>query len=222
MIVVKNVTVRYGKVVALSDVSFSLSGRLIGVLGENGAGKTTLFDVLAGALRADSGSATVPSEAIGYAPQELSIPKGIRVLDFLTYMCWLQGVKGNYRQPVEEALRDVDLLDKHGARVSELSGGMLRRLQFAQSLLADPGLLLLDEPTAGLDPLQRAGILDLVERLATKTQVMLSTHIISDLADRIDEVLVIRGGQLAALQSWTERRPTESEIETLFRAGVRP
>jgi ABC-type multidrug transport system ATPase subunit len=221
MIVAKNVTVRYGKVLALSDVSFSLSGRLIGVLGENGAGKTTLFEVLAGARRPQSGSVAAPSEVIGYAPQELSIPKGIRVEDFLTYMCWLQRVKGGYRRPVEQVLRDVDLLDKRGARVGELSGGMLRRLQFAQSLLADPGLLLLDEPTAGLDPMQRSGILDLVERLSTKTQVMLSTHIISDLADRIDEVVVIRAGRVAALQSWTDSRPTQSEIETLFLAGAR-
>jgi ABC-type multidrug transport system ATPase subunit len=221
MIVVNNVSVRYGKVVALTDVSFSLSGRLIGVLGENGAGKTTLFTVLAGARKPQEGSVTGLSRITGYAPQEISIPKGIRVEDFLTYLCWLQGVKGGFRQRVDEALGAVELADKRRARVGELSGGMLRRLQFAQSLLADPGLLLLDEPTAGLDPVQRTGILDLVERLSAKTQVMLSTHIISDLAGRIDEVVVLRGGRVAALQSWNESRPTEAELTWLFLAGVR-
>ncbi|MDQ1306259.1 MAG: type transport system ATP-binding protein [Actinomycetota bacterium] len=181
-----------------------------GLLGKNGAGKTTLIRTLATALSPSAGTLEILGtdvasrrdlpglrRRIGYAPQHTPILRHLTVRDQVAYAGWLKGVSADsLSERVEVVLEQVDLADRAGSRTRSLSGGMQRRLAVAMALVADPPVLFLDEPTAGLDPTQRIMFRRLVGRLGSERLVVLSTHLIEDVVAACQEVTVLHAGQV--------------------------
>jgi ABC-2 type transport system ATP-binding protein len=199
---------RYGRTEALADVGFEIGAGVTGLVGVNGAGKSTLLRILSTTLTARTGSLTVlgtdPAvdvssvrRHLGYMPQTLEIPAGLAVRDFLAYMAWLRGFGRRLRPGlVEEALEAADLVERRDAKVGSLSGGMHRRLLFAQAVLGDPDLLILDEPTVGLDPEQRVRVRELIGRTGGTRATVISSHLLEDLLPIADQVLMLDEGRL--------------------------
>lgn len=194
----------------LDGVTFSVDTGLTGLLGVNGAGKSTLLRALAGVVPPSGGSVRIgghdPYAAasrpaalrlLGYVPQHLEAPPAFSVADYLLHLCWLKEVPRRERpDAVGRALAAVDLTDRASARLSTLSGGMRQRASIAQALLTDPRVLLLDEPTTGLDPHQRAELRGLVQRLGADRAVLLATHIVEDVEYVADHLVVLHEGRV--------------------------
>lgn len=204
---INNLTKQYkNQVTALTDISFQVESGVFGLLGHNGSGKTTLMKILATIMRPTSGSVriggydinTQGEEArrlIGYLPQELSMYPTLTVFDFVCYMAALKGVKD--RKKVMDVLEQVDMGQYAGRRIGQLSGGMKRRVGIAQALTGDPRILIVDEPTAGLDPEERVGFRSVLSRFAKDDKcVLLSTHIVEDVYQLCEKLAVLRKGAL--------------------------
>lgn len=200
----------YGKypniVYALNDVTFSVESGVFGLLGHNGAGKTTLMKLLATISKPTSGSISVCGfdtqkqgeevrKLIGYMPQELNMYPSLNVLDFVSYMAELKGIK-NPRK-VMDVLEQVDMAQYAKRQINQLSGGMRRRVGIAQALVGDPHILIVDEPTAGLDPEERVRFRGILSRFAKDGKcVLLSTHIVEDVYQLCERLAVLRKGTL--------------------------
>ena len=194
------------QVTALTDISFQVESGVFGLLGHNGSGKTTLMKILATIMRPTSGSVriggydinTQGEEArrlIGYLPQELSMYPALTVFDFVCYMAALTGVKD--RKKVMDVLEQVDMGQYAGRRIGQLSGGMKRRVGIAQALAGDPRILIVDEPTAGLDPEERVRFRSVLSRFTKDDKcVLLSTHIVEDVYQLCEKLAVLRKGAL--------------------------
>ena len=210
-VVVTHVTKRFARTQALDGVSFALSSGVTGFLGPNGAGKTTLLRMLATVLAPDQGSLRVlgrdPSSAadrtairrhLGYLPQEPGFQRGFSVFDFIDYVAILKELAParSRHDEVRRVIDQVDLTTVSGKRVRALSGGMRRRVALAAALLGDPGFLVLDEPTAGLDPEQRLRFRELVSRAGEGRTVVLSTHQTEDVAALCHDVVVLHEGRV--------------------------
>jgi ABC-2 type transport system ATP-binding protein len=208
---VSSLSKRYGSVQALDGLEFELSDGITGLLGPNGAGKTTLLRCLATVLAPDSGSIEVfgfdpnrPSQRteirrrLGYMPQEPGFYQSFTCFDFLDYLAILkEHVEPTSRHDeVRAALARTGLEDQSKVKIRKLSGGMRRRLALAQSLIGSPPLLVLDEPTAGLDPEQRFRFRELISDLAESRTVLLSTHQTEDVSAICDRVLVMDRGRI--------------------------
>lgn len=201
-------TKSYKKKMALDHVSAVLSGGVYGLLGANGAGKTTLINIFVGILKGDSGKILVDGEdaaklgkeflsKIGYMPQYPVFYKDFTVLDFMLYMCALKGIpKREGRERTEELLEIVNLADAVGKKIGALSGGMRQRVGIAQAMLGNPEILILDEPTAGLDPQERIRFRNLISRFSQDRIVLLATHIVSDVEFIANEVMLLKEGKL--------------------------
>lgn len=195
------------------------------LVGANGAGKSTLFRLLAGVEVPSSGSVRVdPGEArnrLGYLPQEPTYPEAASCDAFLRYVAWLHRVPRNRReQMIAAALEQVDLVDRRYHRIKSLSGGMRRRLGIAQALVHDPAHLLLDEPTVGLDPMQRVQVRESISRVSTERIVLVATHLVEDIRGLADRVIVLDHGQvgfdgdLATLQELADPdAPGDTDLE---------
>lgn len=202
MIEISEVTKKYQHVVALDNVSLSIpNGEVVGLLGPNGAGKTTLFKLMAGLLNADSGK-IVPLGSgwprVGYKPERLLFPNQLRVSEYLHLMAGLCNVPRNQvEDAVLESLVRVDLLDAAGKRIKDCSKGMRQRLALAQALIGDPPLLLLDEPSTGLDPEGQADINRRIRQLneAGKTIVM-SSHQLPEITQVCTELVILNRGRV--------------------------
>ena len=199
---------RYGKTRALIDFSYTFTPGIYGLLGPNGAGKSTLMNILSSALRPTKGRALYGGRdlfalgaayraVLGVAPQQASL------YDFFTgqeYLEYIAALKGMARKPAAEAARraleSVELADQGGARVGGYSGGMKQRLLLAQALLNDPAVLILDEPTAGLDPRQRIVLRNLITRISEDKIVIFATHVVPDIEPIAREVLLLQKGRL--------------------------
>lgn len=199
---------RYGKLWALEEVNLKLSQGIIGVLGPNGAGKSTLFKVLAGILPLQHGRVTLADaelkgiareyrRQLGYMPQQQSLYPGLKVHEYLDYVASLKElpVKGRKKE-IEGLLEEVRLSDKKKAYTQELPGGMKQRLLLAQALMGDPKLLLLDEPTAGLDPAERSRLRSIISRRKEGKIILLATHMVSDVAYIAESLLLLKKGQI--------------------------
>jgi len=201
----------YGSVKALDGTDFEMGEGITGLLGPNGAGKTTLLRCLATVLAPDQGKLDVfgfdpdrPNERteirrrLGYMPQEPGFYQSFTCFDFLDYLAILkEHVDPDSRHDeVRLALRQTGLEDKSKVKIRKLSGGMRRRLALAQSLIGSPPLLVLDEPTAGLDPEQRFRFREMISDLAEERTVLLSTHQTEDVAAICDRVLVMDAGRI--------------------------
>lgn len=200
-----------GGITALKDVTLTIPTGMYGLLGPNGAGKTTFMRMLAGILRPTSGSIQVgPYDArttagrrsvqrvLGYLPQDLGLYPDLSARELLDYLAILKGLRERTtrRKRVEELLEVVGLTDVAQRAFKALSGGMRRRVGIAQALLGDPQLLIVDEPTAGLDPEERLRFRNLLSMLSGERTVLLSTHIIEDIAQTCQQLAVLKAGQV--------------------------
>lgn len=197
----------YGKKQALSDVSLSISTGMFGLLGRNGAGKTTLMKILAALLEKQKGEVRVcgiPVEdtkrvrkITGYLPQEFSMYPNMTVYEAMDYLGVLSGLsKEERRKRIPRLLARVNLQDEHKTKVKALSGGMKRRLGIAQAILHNPRVLIVDEPTAGLDPEERVRFRNLLCEIAEERIVILSTHIVGDIEATCENIAVLDEGTL--------------------------
>lgn len=212
---IQNITKRYRDKTAVDDVSITLTPGVWGLLGANGAGKTTLMRMLAGILRPSSGRILCDGveigtlgaayrEKLGYLPQEFGFYPEFTVQDYLEYMAALKGLPrtGAARQ-IDALLERVSLTEVRRKKIIKLSGGMKRRVGIAQALLNDPEILILDEPTAGLDPGERVRFRNLLSEFAQERIVLISTHIVSDVEYIAAENAVMKAGKIIA-QDTTE------------------
>lgn len=207
MIEIEHLDKFYGKKQALSDVSLIIEKGMFGLLGRNGAGKTTLMKVLATLSEKQGGKVTIcgiPVEKsaevrkiTGYLPQEFSMYPNMNVYDAMDYLGVLSGLsKKERKQRIPQLLRKVNLQDNYKTKVKALSGGMKRRLGIAQAILHNPKVLIVDEPTAGLDPEERVRFRNLLCEIAEERIVILSTHIVGDIEATCENIAVLDSGQL--------------------------
>lgn len=212
MITVSQLTKTYGKKVqALRGVDLEIGTSMFGLVGPNGAGKTTLMRILAGLIRPSSGSATVlgndittgrgklaVKSVLGYLPQELGLYPDLSALEFLEYIALLKGVtdKTERERQLAETLELVGLTGDARRRLRTYSGGMKRRVGIAQALLGHPQLLIVDEPTSGMDPEERVRLRNLLSEMAGRCTVILSTHIVEDISQSCNDMAVLHLGKV--------------------------
>jgi len=206
MLTLTNVTKRFpGGVTAVNDVSLDLKSGVVGLLGPNGAGKTTLMQMVATITRPTDGRIEFQGvdivkepealrRQLGYLPQDFGVYDNLTAFEFLSYFAGLKGVRSRSR--IDELLETVNLHAVAHRPAATFSGGMRQRLGIAQALLNDPALLIVDEPTAGLDPEERVRFRHLLTDLGQGKLVLLSTHIVSDVESLADTIAVMREGRL--------------------------
>lgn len=215
-LVIDRVSKQYKNRIAVDRISIKLQKGVYGLLGANGAGKTTLMRVICGILKPTSGTITfdgmdVGEESyraiLGYLPQDFGYYPEFNAMDFLLYMAALKGIpKVQAKRKAKELLELVSLQDVSRKKIKTFSGGMKQRLGIAQALLNEPKLLILDEPTAGLDPKERVRFRNLIENLGKDSIVVLSTHIVSDVEHIADEILLMKNGQLIYQGKWDNEK----------------
>jgi ABC-2 type transport system ATP-binding protein len=211
---VSKLTKYYDDYAAIRDVSFDVpAGQIVGFLGPNGAGKTTTMRILAGYSTATSGKATIdgldvfwqPVEVrrrIGYMPESCPLYPEMRVSEYLRFRAGIKGIHGSKQNKrVAYVLKRCWLEDVHRQLIGTLSKGYRQRVGLADALLADPPVLILDEPTAGLDPTQIRATRQLIRELGKEHTILLSTHILSEVEMTCDAVIIIRRGQVVASSS---------------------
>ena len=204
---IRNLNKFYGKKQALSNVNLTIEQGMFGLLGRNGAGKTTLMKILSTLLQKKDGSVTVcgvPIEnakeirrIVGYLPQEFSMYPTMSVAEAMDYLGILSGIKTKERKKrIDLLLKKVNLTEHKSKKVKALSGGMKRRLGIAQALLNDPKVLIVDEPTAGLDPEERIRFRNLLCDVAEDRIVILSTHIVGDIEATCENLAILNDGSI--------------------------
>ena len=210
MIEVKNLTKRYGDIKALDDISFTVdTGEVLGFLGPNGAGKSTTMNIITGYISSTSGTVTVdgteilenPRETkrkIGYLPEIPPLYPEMTVRKYLEFMFDLKKVKLPKKEHIEEIMRLVRITDMADRLIKNLSKGYRQRVGFGQALLGNPPVLILDEPTVGLDPKQIIEIRKLIRSLGKKHTVIFSSHVLSEISATCDRIIVISEGRLGA------------------------
>lgn len=206
-IVLKDLDKYYGKKQALRRVNLTISQGMFGLLGPNGAGKTTLMKILATLLPKTGGKVTICGtdisqereirRMVGYLPQDFSMYGNMTVYEVMDYLGVLSGMKkAERRERIPILLEKVNLTENHGTKVKAMSGGMRRRLGIAQAILHNPRVLIVDEPTAGLDPEERVRFRNLLCEIAEERIVILSTHIVGDIEATCENIAVLNQGEL--------------------------
>jgi len=207
MLTLDHVSKTFGAARAVDDVSFHASAGVLGLIGHNGAGKTTLMQMIATLTRPSSGRILFDDEDIvqtpnairqrlGYLPQDFGVYPNLSALEFMQYFAALKGVRDASR--IRHLLELVNLHEHANRSAADFSGGMRRRLGIAQALLNDPAILIVDEPTAGLDPEERLRFRNLLAELAHDKLVLISTHIVSDVESIANQLAIMRKGKLVA------------------------
>ena len=226
LISAQHLTKNYGAVVALNDVSFSIHEGITGILGENGAGKSTAIKIFLGLLHPTSGSVSVLGQnpltdidvrgRIGYMPEHDALPSLVSASEFLTHMAELSGLPPSAaRTRAADTLRHTGLFEERYRAIGGYSTGMKQRVKLSQALVHDPKFVFLDEPTAGLDPVGREEMLQLVRKTHRDfgISVLLSSHLMADVERTCDRIIVLHGGRVA--QSGEVGHFTK-EMETVF------
>ncbi len=229
MIEVSHLTKQYGNHLAVDDVSFAVAdGQICGLLGPNGAGKSTIMNILTGYLSATSGQVTVaghplPEEAdaakacVGYLPEQPPLYPEMTVQEYLTFAAELKGVKkAERKEQVCRAARRTGLEAVLPRLIRSLSKGYKQRVGIAQALLSSPRLIILDEPTVGLDPAQVIEIRKLIRELGRAHTVILSSHILSEVQAVCQQILILSKGHLAAAGSLEELTADGKSLEEVF------
>ncbi|MCG2583706.1 ABC transporter ATP-binding protein [Massilia sp. TS11] len=205
MLELENVVKRFGRVTAVDGVSLQLRSGVVGLIGHNGAGKTTLMQMIATLVRPSAGSIRFQGQDIvarpdairrrlGYLPQDFGVYPNLSAREFMQYFAALKGVRDPAR--IRHLLELVNLHEHAERPAAGFSGGMRRRLGIAQALLNDPDILVVDEPTAGLDPEERVRFRNLLAELGLHKLVIMSTHIVSDVESIASELAIMKGGRL--------------------------
>lgn len=214
MIKLENVTKRYGNILALDNVSFEINeGEIVGLLGPNGAGKSTTMNIITGFIEQTSGKVTIDGydtvkksqkakKQIGYMPEGVPLYGDLTVKEFVTYMAELKGVKRKEKQEkVQKALQDAGLENVQNKLTKNLSRGYKQRVSLAGTLVSEPKVIILDEPTVGLDPKQVTEIREVIKRLGKKHTVILSSHILSEVSQICNRVIIINKGKIVAIDT---------------------
>lgn len=214
MIEVKNVTKKYGTTIAVDSISFTVNdGEVVGFLGPNGAGKSTTMNMITGFIEPTKGQIVIngvdiskrPRKAkkeIGYMPENVPLYYELTAKEFLSYMAELKLVKRNERkQKVEEVIKEMGLEDVKNKLIRNLSRGYKQRVSLGGALIGDPDVIILDEPTVGLDPKQITEIRNLIKKLGEKHTVILSTHILSEVSQICEKVIIINKGKIVAIDT---------------------
>lgn len=207
MLELKNISKKYGRVTALKSVNITLESGIYALLGPNGSGKSTMMNIIAGILPPTDGEILYNGqgirslrkeyrEKIGYMPQYPGMYPSFTVRDFLLYMSELKGLSRGNEGEVDYILRRVELDDCADRKISALSGGMKQRLSLAQAVLGSPEIIILDEPTAGLDPKQRIAVRNFISETASDKTVLWATHIVSDIEGIAREVIILKQGEV--------------------------
>lgn len=221
-LIIDRVSKQYQNKIAVDRISLKLYKGVYGLLGANGAGKTTLMRMICGVLKPTSGTITfhgfdVSTEEyrsnLGYLPQDFGYYPDFTGMDFLLYLAALKGLpKLQAKRRAQELVKVVSLQEAAGKKIKTYSGGMKQRLGIAQALINVPRILILDEPTAGLDPKERVRFRNLIRELGKESIVLLSTHIVSDIEHIADTVLIMNDGQLIFQGSWDGSRKDLEEF----------
>lgn len=214
MIKLENVTKKYGKFEALKGISFEVKeGEIVGLLGPNGAGKTTTMNIITGFIEQTTGNVIVdginvlkkPGEAkkiIGYMPEGVPLYSDLTVKEFVKYMAELKRVdKKEIKEKVQKALEDVGLLDVQNKLIRNLSRGYKQRVSLAGTLVSNPKVIILDEPTVGLDPKQVTEIREVIRKLGKEHTVILSSHILSEVSQVCNRVIIMNKGEVLAVDT---------------------
>lgn len=209
MIATENVTKHFGSFQALKDVSFEINqGEIVGFLGQNGAGKTTLMRILTSYLPASSGTVLIDGEdvsrnslairqKIGYLPETPPLYANMTVRDYLKFAAEIKGIPANQRRrQLNRVLEECQLGNVVHKTIATLSKGYKQRTGIAQAIIHEPKILILDEPTSGLDPIQNLQLRNLIKNLKDHRTVILSTHILSEIEQIAQRVLIIKGGEI--------------------------
>lgn len=196
---IENINKAFGPQQVLRSVTLDIpEGQVVGLLGPNGAGKSTLMKILMGLWRADSGNVQVP-ERIGYLPENNPLYEEMYVVEYLRFMAQMTGIPGSrYPEIVDGLIDKVGLTPERHKHIRELSKGYRQRVGLAQALLGEPQLLILDEPTTGLDPNQLVEIRALIRSLGQERTVILSTHIMQEVREMCDRVVILDHGRIKA------------------------
>ena len=214
VIEVKNVTKKYGKVVAVDNISFTINeGEIVGLLGPNGAGKSTTMNMLTGFIEQTEGEIAIdgynmlkkPKKAkkeIGYMPEGVPLYTDLTVKEFVTYMAEIKNVdKKNRKEKIQEIIEQTGLKDVEKKLIRNLSRGYKQRVSMAGALVGEPKILILDEPTVGLDPKQITEIRNLIKELGKTHTVILSSHILSEVSQICNKVIIINKGKIVAIDT---------------------
>ena len=211
MIEVKNVTKKYGSLKAVDNISFTVQdGEIVGLLGPNGAGKSTTMNMITGYIEQSEGNISIngfdtikkakkAKREIGYMPEGVPLYTDMTVKEFVTYMAELRKLKGKDKKAkVQEIIQKVGLQDMQKKLIDNLSRGQKQRVSLAGALIGEPKVLILDEPTVGLDPKQVTEIRSLIKELGKNHTIILSSHILSEVSQICDKVVIINKGQIVA------------------------
>ncbi|MBQ5399088.1 MAG: ATP-binding cassette domain-containing protein [Ruminococcus sp.] len=210
MVEVKNLTKRYGSMTVVDNISFTVGeGEILGFLGPNGAGKSTTMNMITGYISSNSGTVTVDGyevlenpkkvkSSIGYLPEIPPLYVDMTVKKYLEFMFDLKKVKLPKKEHIEEVMRLVKISDVANRIIKHLSKGYRQRVGFAQALLGNPPVLILDEPTVGLDPQQIIEIRNLIKSLGKKHTIIFSSHVLSEISATCDRIVVISNGKIVA------------------------
>ena len=231
---IQNISKSYHKgSLALDGVNFSIPAGVYGLIGRNGAGKTTLLRILASVLTPSSGEVLVDGKPIseslssyrkmlGYLPQNTKLMPQLNIVEFLEYMAMLKGIrdKTEMKYEVERCIEIAGLGNERKKRLSKYSGGMLRRAGIAQALLGDPKIIIVDEPTTGLDPEERLHFLNLISSIGVDKIVILSTHIIHDIENICPNVCILNKGKM--MYSGSTAGMVNSVKDMLWEAEISP
>lgn len=228
MIEVKNITKKYGNTIAVDNISFDVKdGEVVGFLGPNGAGKSTTMNMITGFIEPTEGQIIIngndiskkPKQAkkqIGYMPENVPLYYELTVKEFVTYMAELKFVKRQERKAeVEKILKETGLADVQKKLIRNLSRGYKQRVSLAGALVGNPDVIILDEPTVGLDPKQITEIRNLIKELGKKHTVILSTHILSEVSQICEKVVIINKGKIVAIDT-----PENLEKKTREKNGI--
>lgn len=229
MIEVKNITKKYGKFTAVDNISFTVKdGEVVGFLGPNGAGKSTTMNMITGFIEPTNGTIEVngydimkktkkAKKQIGYMPENVPLYMELTVKEFVSYMAELKLVeRKNRKQEVETAIKETGLEEVQNKLIKNLSRGYKQRVSMAGALVGNPDVLILDEPTVGLDPKQIIEIRNLIKKLGKKHTVILSSHILSEISQICERVIIINKGKIVAVDTPANLEEKTKEKNVLY------
>lgn len=210
MLRIENISKRFGKVQALNGINLELGCGVHGLLGPNGAGKTTLMRIITTILAADQGKISYKDTVwdehlnarsevrrhIGYLPQRFGLYRQLTVDEALSHIGVLKGIKSGLKEEVNKSLEYVNLSEHRHKKMGQLSGGMVRRVGIAQAILGHPDIVIVDEPTAGLDPEERIRFLRLLQGIGENAIVLISTHLVEDVQSICEHVTILKEGKI--------------------------